>query len=311
MKRVLPTCSSLPKNHHHHRSTAVVAAPPYSYRPGLAQQQSFFASSSAKDKAQKETRSSNTSIDDHDKDETKPSHNGDDDDNKDAAATATSTTTTQKTTTTDAATVGQHYWEQIQTVPNLLTLSRIGAAPCISYWIVTDQTSLAGVACLAAGVTDVLDGWIAKQWPSQKSALGTYLDPMADKVLINTVSLSLGWSGILPTPLVTLWMTKDVALMVATYVHVRRERRAQSVWQVIDPIRVPLQIQPTVTSKVNTGLQFATLAVALYAGHCPALTTLSWITGTTTILSVASYWDYGAFRPTTSSSSGGASTKKS
>ena len=198
-----------------------------------------------------------------------------------------------------AATVRHHFYQQLKTIPNLLTLSRMVAAPCISYWIVTHQMEMAGVACLIAGATDVLDGWIAKTWPeTQKTALGTYLDPLADKICINTVACSLAFAGVLATPLLALWMTKDVALSVGTYWHVKAQLpHATSVWHVIDPVTVPLQVHPTVTSKVNTGLQFATLAVALYGGPSTLLTTLSWVTGTTTILSVASYLDYGAFRP--------------
>lgn len=196
----------------------------------------------------------------------------------------------------------QRYYQQIQTVPNMLTLSRIAMAPCISYWILSEQLHTAGVACIVAGVTDVLDGWIAKTWPrTQATALGTYLDPMADKVLINTVACSLGVTGVLAAPLVTLWLAKDVALMTATYWHVRAATRprARSVWQVIDPVTVPLRVIPTPMSKLNTGLQFVTLATALYAaGPSVALTTLSWVTGTTTVASVLSYSDYSAFRPT-------------
>ena len=202
--------------------------------------------------------------------------------------------------TATMSTWARQIYQQCQTVPNILTLSRIAMAPCISYWIVTDQMHTAGLACIVAGITDVLDGQIAKQWPeSQATALGTYLDPMADKILINTVACSLGWSGVLATPLVTLWMAKDVALMTATYWHVKAAiPNVKSVWQVIDPVSVPLQVIPTQTSKLNTGLQFATLATALYAGPSSVvLTTLSWVTGTTTILSVASYVDYSAFKP--------------
>jgi len=206
--------------------------------------------------------------------------------------------TTDPTMTTWA----REIYQQCQTIPNMLTLSRILMAPCISYWIVTDQMGTAGLACIVAGVTDVLDGQIAKRWPeTQATALGTYLDPLADKILINTVACSLGWNGVLATPLVTLWMAKDVALMTATYWHVKAAiPHATSIWQVIDPVTVPLRVIPTTTSKLNTALQFATLATALYAGPSSSvfLTTLSWVTGTTTIMSVASYVDYSAFQPT-------------
>jgi cardiolipin synthase len=178
-----------------------------------------------------------------------------------------------------------------------------------------DHMTLAGAACLVAGLTDVLDGAIARTWPAtQASTLGTYLDPLADKIVINTVATALAVVQALPLPLVALWWAKDVTLVVGTYRHVDKFTQRQSQnetttntittterawWHVLDPLHIPLTISPTVTSKVNTGGQFVTLAVALY---CPTatwlLTPLVYGTTVTTILSVASYYNYDAFSPT-------------
>jgi cardiolipin synthase len=210
--------------------------------------------------------------------------------------TSSSTSTTKR-----SKSVSEHWWEQLQTVPNLLTLGRIGVAPVIAHLIMTDQVyPWAGALCVAAAVSDVLDGWIAKTWPAtQSTVLGTYLDPLADKILINTTATSLWYVGVLPTPLVVLWWTKDIVLVGATYAHVaQRTPDAASVWSVMDPVRTPLRVSPTATSKVNTGLQFVTLAAGLAYGSADMVTVLCGATAVTTVASVVSYWDYGAFQAT-------------
>ena len=173
-------------------------------------------------------------------------------------------------------------------------------APCIGYWILVDQPVTAAVACAAAGLTDVLDGWIARTYPAQQSTLGTYLDPLADKILINTVATALGIVGTLPVPLVALWWAKDVLLIGGTYRRIRAVRpQAQRLWHVLDPLRIPLSIEPTLLSKVNTAGQFVTLAVALVdPTNATVLPGLEMGTAVTTVLAVASYASINAFRPT-------------
>jgi len=124
----------------------------------------------------------------------------------------------------------------------------------------------------------------------------------ADKILINVLSVSLWVTGTLPTPLVALWLAKDVALMTATYRYVQTRTKAGHA--VSDPITTPLQVNPTTIAKVNTALQFGTLALAIVhpalqvgvdasvvmqvlAG--PALPALCWVTGATSLGSFASY----------------------
>jgi phosphatidylglycerophosphate synthase len=107
----------------------------------------------------------------------------------------------------------------------------------------------------------------------------------------------LWYNGTLATPLVVLWLIKDVGLMTATYLHVSTQTRKGNI--VVDPLTVPLKVEPTVTSKINTGLQFLTLSVGILHPiyHMEgALISLSWITGGTTVASCFSYYDYSAFR---------------
>jgi len=202
----------------------------------------------------------------------------------------------------------------------MITMARIVSAPVLSYWIVTQQHSLALIGCCVAGASDVLDGFLAKRY-HMSTVLGTYLDPLADKILINVLSVSLWYTGTLPTPLVALWFVKDAVLMTATYQYVAqqtstaRQQRAKEQQQqqqqfsqtedadaddyyVADPLTVPLKVNPTWTSKINTALQFVTLSVGIVHPLVPlpeALTILCWTTGGTTLASALSYVGYSAF----------------
>jgi CDP-alcohol phosphatidyltransferase len=72
----------------------------------------------------------------------------------------------------------QHWIQQLQSIPNMITVSRIVLIPFVSYWIITHQTMLACVGCIYAAISDVLDGYIARRYPSMQTPLGTYLDPL-------------------------------------------------------------------------------------------------------------------------------------
>lgn len=73
-----------------------------------------------------------------------------------------------------------------------------------------------------AGLSDLADGWIARTWTSQASKLGSFLDPVADKLLVGTLFLSLTWVGLIPIPLTCLVVARDVALVAAaSYIRYR------------------------------------------------------------------------------------------
>ena len=73
-----------------------------------------------------------------------------------------------------------------------------------------------------AGFTDLIDGWIARTWSSQASKLGSFLDPVADKLLVGTMFLSLTWVGLIPVALTCLVILRDIGLIAgASYVRYR------------------------------------------------------------------------------------------
>ncbi|KAI1862671.1 uncharacterized protein JN550_010008 [Neoarthrinium moseri] len=87
--------------------------------------------------------------------------------------------------------------ENIYTVPNLLTFSRLIAAPFIGYAILHDAHAWALGLFVYAGVTDLLDGWIARRWNLQ-TVVGSVVDPMADKALMTILTVCLATKGLLP-----------------------------------------------------------------------------------------------------------------
>lgn len=87
--------------------------------------------------------------------------------------------------------------ENIYTLPNILTFSRLVAAPVVGYLIIHDMHMPALGLFVYAGVTDLVDGWIARKWGLQ-TVVGTVIDPMADKSLMTVVTVTLAMKGALP-----------------------------------------------------------------------------------------------------------------
>ena len=189
--------------------------------------------------------------------------------------------------------------QQIQTLPNLITLLRIACTPLLGYFIVTDQFDLALGGCVAAAFSDWLDGHIAKTY-SQRTVLGTFLDPLADKFTIAVLSISLGYKEILPPEVVALWFSRDALLIGFTWVYIKRMTKDGEA--VMDPSKTPVQAEPSHISKINTALQFLTIAsgmtqsVFLFPSDS-VLTGLCWTTAGTTIASGFTYLGGNALSP--------------
>jgi len=87
--------------------------------------------------------------------------------------------------------------ENIYTLPNILTFSRLLAAPVIGYLVLHDQHAWAVSLFAYAAVTDLVDGYIARAWNLQ-TVVGTVIDPMADKTLMTVLTVCLAVKGALP-----------------------------------------------------------------------------------------------------------------
>jgi cardiolipin synthase (CMP-forming) len=135
-------------------------------------------------------------------------------------------------------------------LPNIITLVRILLVP-ITVWLLLDKDYvLAFFAFITAGVSDGIDGFIARRY-HLISDLGTYLDPLADKALLVSIYVTLGYLQVVPTWLPMLVVTRDILIVGAVLL----------AW-VMDQ---PVAMKPLWISKVNTVAQIA-FAGLLLAG---------------------------------------------
>ena len=99
-------------------------------------------------------------------------------------------------------------------IPNTLTLARIVLVPLVVWLIVTHEMTAAFVLFLLAGVSDAADGYLAKRF-SWRTELGAYLDPIADKLLLVSIYVTLGFSNHLPAWLVIAVVSRDILIIGA------------------------------------------------------------------------------------------------
>ncbi len=151
-------------------------------------------------------------------------------------------------------------------IPNLITLGRILLVPVVVWVITSGEMRIAFFLFLAAGISDAVDGFLAKNF-HMASELGAYLDPLADKALIVSIYIALGIADALPIFLVILVVSRDIMIISAFLLS----------WLV----GRPMPIRPLLVSKANTVAQIllATLVLAEQA--------FSFNAGIVTILTMA------------------------
>ena len=164
-------------------------------------------------------------------------------------------------------------------VPNLITIFRIFMVPLIVWLIVSGELLLAFMVFVLAGVSDAVDGFIAKRF-DLATELGAYLDAIADKLLLVSIYVSLGLRDILPAWLVILVVSRDVLIIGAFLLS----------WMLDKPVPVT----PLMVSKANTTAQIVLAATVLGSlGFGVELSDLIWIlnviVGALTVLSAAAY----------------------
>ena len=134
------------------------------------------------------------------------------------------------------------------TVPNLISIFRLVLVPITIDAILSESFALAFWVFLVAGVSDGIDGFIARAF-DQKSELGSYLDPLADKLLLVSIFVTMAVIGELPIWLAILVLSRDVLIVGGIMLSWGLGRR--------------LPIQPKLVSKANTTAQIAFAALVL------------------------------------------------
>ncbi|MDA3935176.1 MAG: CDP-alcohol phosphatidyltransferase family protein [Gammaproteobacteria bacterium] len=136
----------------------------------------------------------------------------------------------------------------LQQTPNLLTVARILLVPVLAYLIVHRQFQPAFWVAIVAGISDAVDGYLAKRF-GWVSRFGGIADPLADKLMTIVTFASLAWVDLLPWWLVLMTFCRDLVIVVGAAVyHFSVE---------------PVKARPTAVSKLNTVLQIALLALVL------------------------------------------------
>ena len=167
------------------------------------------------------------------------------------------------------------------TLPNFLTLLRIIAIPIFLIFLANANYGAAFMLFLAAGVTDAVDGAVARL-TNTRSELGAVLDPMADKLLLLSSFVVLGSSGVIPIWLTVLVILRDVIVVLgygAVFI-------VDHQWMEVAPSRL---------GKLSTFFQLFTIGFALMSVARPALPlvtvseVLQTVTGAVTAVSGIQY----------------------
>lgn len=135
-------------------------------------------------------------------------------------------------------------------LPNLITIARILLVPVMVWAIASQEMAIACFLFLAAGLSDAVDGFLAKRF-GMTSELGAYLDPLADKVMIVSIYVSLGITEAIPRWLVILVVSRDLLIVGGVILS----------WILGNPIKV----KPLMVSKLNTVAQIVLAGVVLAA----------------------------------------------
>jgi len=133
-------------------------------------------------------------------------------------------------------------------IPNLLTLTRIVLVPVIVILLIQSSFFKAMIVFVIAGITDGLDGLLARVL-NQRTVLGAYLDPLADKALILTSFVTLSILGVIPSWLSVIVISRDLIILVGI-----------SVLVIMD---INFEVRPAFISKVTTTFQLLTILMVM------------------------------------------------
>ncbi len=141
-------------------------------------------------------------------------------------------------------------------LPNTLTLLRVVAIPVFLISLTNGHPGTALAIFMAAGMTDAVDGALARLTGTQ-SEFGATLDPLADKLLMVSSFIVLAWYDAVPSWLTIIVLTREVVLLLGYWV--------------IFFVSQPVQVRPSAIGKVNTFFQLFTVGFALLTMARPDL----------------------------------------
>ena len=163
-------------------------------------------------------------------------------------------------------------------LPNVLTLIRMLITPLFIICLIKGAYQMALLIFTLAGVTDALDGLLARIL-NQKTALGAFLDPIADKLILVSAFVTLAVQRMIPAWLAVVVISRDVLIIIGIVI--------------LEVLRVNYKIQPSMVSKCTTVAQLATIFLLLLSIQTTALEhallPVYWLT---TALSIASGLHY-------------------
>lgn len=164
------------------------------------------------------------------------------------------------------------------TVPNLISAIRIILTPIFVIYLIDDQLLPALIVFIIAGVSDGIDGLVARVF-NQRSRLGTYLDPIADKIVLMSGFVGLSLIGLLPAWLAVMVISRDVMILLGVFILFMNNLK--------------IAFRPSISSKMTTCFQFITVIIAFTRGYSVILAFsyhyIVYFTGLLTIISGLHY----------------------
>lgn len=139
---------------------------------------------------------------------------------------------------------------QVRNIPNLISILRVLLVIPVVYLLFVENYFWSLVLFIMAGISDAIDGFLAKKF-DWVSPLGEILDPLADKLLMVSCYLSLGWLGQIPIWLVYTVVGRDLVIVIAAIIYHYNFKR--------------IRITPRFISKVNTTVQILLICVVLFS----------------------------------------------
>ena len=135
-------------------------------------------------------------------------------------------------------------------IPNVITALRFLLVPPVVILLLQERFTAALIVFGVAGLSDGLDGFLARRF-DWRSRLGGIMDPLADKLLVVSSFVTLGWLGLIPAWLVLLVILRDLVIVAgATFYHMRIEQ---------------FEAEPSIASKLNTAAQVLLVLAVLYS----------------------------------------------